>query len=69
MARPVALMKNMRNTYKILVLKSEGKRSFERLSHRWKEYFKIDLKEISCGDMARIPLAQSMVHWRSLRKQ
>jgi hypothetical protein len=36
----------MRNVYKILVRKSEGKRPFGRPKHRWKDNIRMDLKEI-----------------------
>jgi hypothetical protein len=33
----------MRNTNKVLVRKCEGKRPFERPSHRWEDNMKMDL--------------------------
>jgi hypothetical protein len=38
----------MRNAYRILVRKLEGKRSLEITSHRWEDTFEISLKEIGC---------------------
>jgi len=34
----------MRNAYKILVRKSEGKRPFRKLRHRWEENIGMNLK-------------------------
>jgi hypothetical protein len=35
----------MRNAYKILVKKSQGKRPLGRLRHRWEDIIKMDLRE------------------------
>jgi len=42
----VARMGNMRNAYKILVGKPEGKRPLERTRLRWEDDIGIDLREI-----------------------
>jgi hypothetical protein len=39
-------MGNMRNAYKILVGKTEGKRPFRRPRHRWKDNIRLDLREV-----------------------
>jgi hypothetical protein len=39
-------MGEMRNPYKILVGKPEGKTSLRRLRHRWEDNIKMDLREI-----------------------
>jgi hypothetical protein len=39
-------MGEMRNAYKILVGKSEGKRPFERRRRRWEDNIRMDLTEI-----------------------
>jgi len=41
----VARMGEMRNAYKILVGKLEGKRPLGRPGHRWKDNIRMDLKE------------------------
>jgi hypothetical protein len=41
-----APMREKRNTYRILVGKSEGKRSLEKPRRRWVDNIKIDLREI-----------------------
>jgi len=42
----VACMEEMRNTYKILVRKPEGKRPHGRPRHRWENNIRMDLMEI-----------------------
>jgi hypothetical protein len=41
----VARMGDMRNVYKILVGKPEGKRPLGRPLHRWEDYIRMDLGE------------------------
>jgi len=36
---------------KILLWKSEEKRPFGRLKHRWEDDIKTDLKEVGCEDV------------------
>jgi len=40
----------MRNAYKILARKSEGKKPLGKPRHRREDNIKIDLQEISCED-------------------
>jgi hypothetical protein len=49
LAGHVARMGERRGVYRVLVGKSEGKRSLERLRRRWEHNFKTDLKEVGCG--------------------
>jgi hypothetical protein len=49
----------MRNSYKSLVDRPEGKR------RRWKDYIKIDLKRIEYECVNWFHLAQDKVHWRA----
>jgi hypothetical protein len=44
--RHVAFVGEMRNTCKILVGKPEGKRLLRMPGHRWKDFIKMDLREI-----------------------
>jgi hypothetical protein len=55
----VARMGAVRNAYRILVGKPEGKR------RRWVENIKIDLIEIGCDGMDWIELAQDRDKWRA----
>jgi hypothetical protein len=36
----------IRNAYRILSWKSEGKKSLERPRHRWEDDFKMNMKEV-----------------------
>jgi hypothetical protein len=51
-------MGEMRNVYKILVVKPEGKRPFWRPRRRWEDNIKMDLKEIVCEVVLGINLVQ-----------
>jgi hypothetical protein len=42
----VACMREMRNAYKILARKSEGKRPLGLLRHSWEDNIRMDLREI-----------------------
>jgi hypothetical protein len=48
----------MRNAYKILVRRPEGKRSLGRHRHRWEDNIRMDLREIGWEGMDWIHLAQ-----------
>lgn len=41
----------MRNVYKILVKRSQGKEPAERPSHKCRTVLKLDLKEMCCEDI------------------
>jgi len=53
----VAHMGQMRNVYKILVGKPEGKRPPRRPRHGWKDYSGMDLREIGWEVMDWIHIA------------
>jgi hypothetical protein len=59
-------MGKMRNAYRILVGKPEGKRAQERPRCRWVDNIKIDLREIGWNGMDWIDLAQGRDRWRAL---
>jgi hypothetical protein len=54
----VACMDKMRNAYKILVGKFQGKRSLGRATCKWKVNIKMDLRDPGCEDVKRIQIAQ-----------
>jgi hypothetical protein len=54
-------MGQRRNVYRVLVGKPEGKRPLGRPRHRWKDGIKINLREIGCGGVEWIHLAQDTV--------
>jgi hypothetical protein len=51
MGRNVAGMGEKRNTYRVLVGKSEGERPLRRPRRMWKDDIKMDFQEIGWGDM------------------
>jgi hypothetical protein len=55
----------MRNAYKILVGKREGKRSLGRPSHRWEDNITVNLRVIG-WEVGWIYLAQVREQWRAL---
>jgi hypothetical protein len=59
-------MVEKKNVYRILVGKPEGKGPLQRPRRRWVDNIKMDLKEIECGGMDWIDLAQDRVQWRAL---
>jgi hypothetical protein len=52
--------------YRVLVGKNEGKRPLERPRHRWEDNIKMDLREVGCGIMEWLELAQDRDGWRAL---
>jgi hypothetical protein len=48
------------------VRKPEGKTPLGRPSRRWDDNIKMDLKEVGCGGMDWIELAQDRDGWRAL---
>jgi hypothetical protein len=55
-----------RGVHRVLVGKPEGKRPMGRPRQRWKDNIKMDLKEVGCGGMDWIELAQDRDRWRAL---
>ena len=62
----VGRMGENRDVYRILVVKSEGKRLLERPRRSWEDNIKMDLQEVGCGGMDRIDVAQDRERWRAL---
>jgi hypothetical protein len=58
-------MGEKRNAYRILMGKPGGKRP-RRPRRRWEDNIRMDLREIRCGGMAWIGLAQDRDQWRAL---
>jgi hypothetical protein len=54
----------MKNAYKILVGKPEGKRPLGSSSRRWKDNIKTDLREMIWMDADWIHLVGDRVQWR-----
>jgi hypothetical protein len=52
--------------YRILVGKPEGKRSLGRPRCRWEDNIKMNLKEVGCGGIDWIGLAEDRDRWWAL---
>jgi hypothetical protein len=56
----------MRNAYKLLVGKPEGRRPLGRPSRRWKDNIKMNIWETGLESMDLIHLAQDRERWLAL---
>jgi hypothetical protein len=59
-------MGEMRNAYRLLVGKPEGRRPLGRPRRRWLDNIRMDLIEVGWGDVDWIGLAQDRDRWRAL---
>ena len=62
----VARMGEERGVYRVLVGKPEGRRLLGRPRSRWVDNIRTDLKEVGCGYLDCIGLAQDTDRWRTL---
>ena len=62
----VVRMGEDRGVHRVLVGKSEGKRSLGRPRRRWEDKVKIDLQEVGGGRGDWMELAQDRDRWRAL---
>jgi hypothetical protein len=62
----VACMGERRGVYRVFVGKPEGKRPLGRRRRRWEDNIKMDIKDIGCGVLDRIELAQDRDRLREL---
>jgi hypothetical protein len=62
----VALMREKRNAYRLLVGKPEGKRPLGRPRRRWMDNIRMDLGVVGWGDVDWIGLAKDRNRWRAL---
>jgi hypothetical protein len=60
----VARRGDMRNAYRILIGKPEGKRPLGRPRRRWEDNIKMDLRDMGINGANGIRLTQDGVHWR-----
>jgi len=59
----VAHMGEMRNAYKIVILKPEGKRQLGRPGHRFQDDIRMDIMKIVCGILNSIHLYRDRDQW------
>jgi len=59
-------MGERRGVYRVWVGKLERKILLGRPRHSWEDNIKMDLKEVGCGGMDWIELAQDRDRWRAL---
>jgi len=52
--------------YRVLLRKTDGKKSQGRPRRRWDDNINMDLQEVGCGGMDWIDLAQETNRWRTL---
>jgi hypothetical protein len=62
----VARMGERRGAYRVLVGKPEGRRPLGRPRRSWEDNIKKDLREVGCGCVDWIGLAQDRDRWRAL---
>jgi len=62
----VAHMGEERGVYRVLVGKLEGTRPLGRPRHRWEDNTRMDLREVGCGYMDWIGLAQNRDRWQTI---
>jgi hypothetical protein len=55
-----------RGAYRVLVGKTEGKRSLERPWRRWEDNIKMNLLGMGCEGVEQIDLVQHLNKWRAL---
>jgi len=59
-------MGERRGIYRVLVGKPEGKRPLGRPRRRWEDNIKMDLREVGCGGLDWIELAEDRDRWPAL---
>jgi hypothetical protein len=55
-----------RGVYRVFVGKLEGRRPLGRPRHRWEDNIKMDLREVGCGCVDWMELAQDRDRWCAL---
>ena len=59
-------MEEGRAVYRVLVGKTEGRRPLGRPRRRWEDNIRMDLREVGCGCVDWMELAQERDRWRAL---
>ena len=55
-----------KNTYRVLAGKPEGRRPLGRPRRRWEDNIRMDLREVGCGCVDWLELAQDRDRWHAL---
>jgi hypothetical protein len=55
-----------RDVYRVLVEKPEERRPMRRPRRRWEDNIRMDLREVGCGCVHWMELAQDRDRWRAL---
>jgi hypothetical protein len=58
-------MGERRVAYRVLVVKSEGKRPLRRPRNRWEDNIKTDVQEVGCEGMDWIDLSKNRDRWQA----
>jgi hypothetical protein len=66
LAGHVACMGEGIGVYRVLMGKPEIRRPLGRSTHRWEDNIRMDLREVGCGCVDWMELAQDMDRWRAL---
>jgi hypothetical protein len=66
LAGHIARMGIMRNAYRMLIVKSEGKRALGRPRHRWEDIIKLDLREREWDAVDWINCTEGREQWRAV---
>ena len=61
-----AFMGEGRGVYRLLVGKPEGRKPLGRPRRRWEDNIRMDLREVGCGFVDWMELAQDRDRWRAL---
>jgi hypothetical protein len=62
----IARMVEGRGVYRVLVGKPEGRRPLGRLRLRWEDNIRMDFREVGCGCVDWMELAQDRERWLAL---
>ena len=62
----VARMGEGRGVYRVLVGKPQRRRPLGKPRHRWEDNIQMDLREVGCGCVDWMELAQDRDRWRAL---
>ena len=65
-AEHVARIGERRGVYRVLVGIPEGRKPLEKPRRRWEDNIRMELREVGCGCLDWLELAQDRYRWRAL---